>query len=46
MHLDAERRAPRTEFGALDHPARPRPRIADFDTQFTITGDLPRPIGD
>jgi len=46
MHLDAERRAPGTEFGALDHPARPRPGVAEFDAQFTVAGDLPRPIGD
>ena len=46
MDLDAERRPPRAEFGALDHPARPRPRVAEFDAQFAVAGDLPRPISD
>jgi hypothetical protein len=46
IHFDAERRPTRAELSALNHSARPRPRIAKFNAQFAIPSDLPRPIRD
>ena len=46
MHFDAERRPARGEYNSLNHPARPRPWVVEFDAKFAVASDLPRPMSD